>query len=118
MTLELGTDIIEVERIQAAIENYGDRFINRLFTQKEKEYCLKRKNASKHLAGRFAAKEAIAKALGTGIGKEIGWKDIEILNDERGKPFVYIKHRKRDDISLSISHCHSYAVATAVHFTG
>jgi holo-[acyl-carrier protein] synthase len=115
----IGNDIIEIERIRQSIEGHGLRMLNRLFTTKEQDYCLKHKNPIPHFAGRFSAKEAIVKALGTGIGQQIGWLDIEILNDESGKPVVYLSaHAKKlfNDpiIQISISHCREYATAIAL----
>jgi holo-[acyl-carrier protein] synthase len=114
----IGTDIIEIERIKEAILRQGDRFLDRLFTKQEKEYCLRYKNSESHFAGRFAAKEAILKALGTGL-KEMTWSDIEILNDIQGKPEVHLSDKLQKifptaQIFLSISHCDLYATATAV----
>jgi holo-[acyl-carrier protein] synthase len=111
----LGTDIIEVERIRRSIKEHGLHFLNRLFTQKEQDYCYKFQDPAPHFAGRFAAKEAIAKALGTGFGEELGWHDIEIGNDEKGKPIVTLSEKvKRGKVFLSISHCVNYATATAI----
>ncbi len=117
--LGVGTDIIEIERIEEAIGRHGDRFLNRLFTEKEKKYCLRYKKPGTHFAGRFAAKEAILKAFGTGLQKEMTWKEIEIVNDRQGKPEVHLSERLKkimamDHIFISISHCESYATATAI----
>lgn len=115
----VGTDIIEIGRIKEAIARHGDRFLDRLFTDKEKAYCLRYKDAVPHFAGRFAAKEAVLKAFGTGLNHEMTWKEIEILNDKQGKPEVHLSIRLRgvvpiDHIFLSISHCDAYATATAI----
>lgn len=115
----IGTDIIEIERIRRSIDKHGQHFLDRQFTIKEQEYCLKYKDSAIHFAGRFAAKEAIAKALGTGFGKELTWHDLEILADEMGKPIVHLSERvshhfKNPRILLSISHCQSHATAFAV----
>lgn len=115
----LGTDIIEVERILKSITDHKDRFLNRLFTDSEIAYCQKSKTPERHFAGRFAAKEAVAKAFGFGIGEELGWKDIEITKDERGKPIVLLsesirKKFKNPNILISISHCKKYANAIAI----
>lgn len=115
----LGTDIIEVQRIANSIERHGNRFLERLFTQEEINYCSKFRDFARHYAGRFAAKEAIVKALGTGISHEISWLDMEILNDERGKPFLNLSLKGKDlfgnpEIQLSISHCKEYAMAVAL----
>ena len=119
MTKGIGSDIIEIERMQLSIDRHGLHFLNRLFTQKEQDYCYKFKNPTPHFAGRFAAKEAIAKALGTGFGAHLAWHDFEILNDEKGKPIAYFstEAKKRFDnpvILLSISHCTNYAMAVAI----
>lgn len=115
----LGNDIIEIERIERIITRYGKQFLDKLFTSAEQKYCLKYAHSSRHFAGRFAAKEAISKALGTGIGKMLTWMDIEVINDQNGKPIVKLSQdaEKRFDhpkILLSISHCHSYAAAVAI----
>ena len=115
----LGTDIIEIERIKEAIARHGERFIDRLFTPKEKEYCLRYRDSTPRFAGRFAAKEAVLKAFGTGLSNEMTWKEIEILNDKQGKPEVQLSVRLQgllsiDHIFLSISHCDTYATATAI----
>ncbi|WP_075882779.1 holo-ACP synthase [Candidatus Protochlamydia sp. W-9] len=119
MTLGIGNDIIEIERIQANIKKYGQRFLNRVFTKNEQIYCLNRKMPALHLAGRFAAKEAVVKALGTGFSQGISWLDVEILNDANGKPYVSISPLLTQLFSspkllISISHCHHYATAFAV----
>lgn len=119
MIAGIGTDIIEIARIKQAIEKHGERFLSELFTPKERSYCTKYTNATPHFAGRFAAKEAVLKALGTGVEKETSWQDIEILGDERGKPEVHLSERMRKrypgaHFLLSISHCDEYAVATAL----
>jgi holo-[acyl-carrier protein] synthase len=117
--LGIGNDIIEVERIKSAIEKYGSRFLDRLFTPEEQRYCLSHREPSKNFAGRFAAKEAFVKALGLGIGKEVSWLDIEILNDPHGKPLVRLSPRLNElthpsQFLLSISHCRAYATAVVV----
>lgn len=119
MILGLGNDIIEIERIKQSHEKHGSVFLSKLFTPKEQEYFLCHKEPISHIAGRFAAKEAIAKALGTGFGKDLGWLDIEILNDEVGKPIVhmskkFLQKHKDTQILLSISHCNNYATAVAI----
>ena len=110
----VGIDIIEVKRISEMLEKYGDRFLGRILTESEIDYCRKFSKPDLHFAGRFAAKEAYSKAIGTGIGKDFSWKDIEIKNDERGKPFIV--HLKESEFSslkfeISISHTDQYACA-------
>ncbi len=107
----IGVDIIEIERIKDSITSHGDHFLSRIFTPLEIEYCQKHADPAVHFAGRFAAKEALAKALGTGFGKDLSWKDLEIISDPRGKPTVQYQNYQ---IYLSISHCKTYAVAMAV----
>ncbi len=115
MKIYVGNDIIEVKRIQESIESLGDKFLNRVFTEKEIEYC-ESKNVMKyqHYAARFAAKEAIFKAISKNLENkfDIGWKDAEILNDINGRPYVNINMNV--DIDLSLSHIKEYAIATAV----
>jgi holo-[acyl-carrier protein] synthase len=115
----LGNDIIEIKRVSQSIERHGQHFLNRLFSQKEQDYCYKYKDPAPHFAGRFAAKEAIAKALGTGFGADLSFHDIEIMNDEHGKPAVQLsdaakKRFSNPQILVSISHCNSYATAVAI----
>ncbi len=109
-----GVDIIEVRRIKKAIDKHGDGFLKRIFTNKELENAKARSSAIyQHLAGRFAVKEAIFKALGD---KEIGFQDVEVLNDAQGKPYCCLLNRNRDKLSIniSISHIKNYAVASAI----
>jgi holo-[acyl-carrier protein] synthase len=115
----LGIDIIEIERIRESIERKGADFLNRLFTQAEQEYCFRFKDAIPHFAGRFAAKEAVAKALGTGFGEHLSWKQIEILNDAAGKPVVFLSKDLQEKYNnphllIAISHSSHYANAVAV----
>lgn len=103
-----------------AIKHHGNRFLNRIFTPKEQEYALRHQESSTTFAGRFAAKEAIVKALGTGIREGVAWTDIEVLNDELGKPFVilasHLKERfPNSQILITISHSKSQAIAFAVY---
>lgn len=115
----LGSDIIAVARIDKAIGRNGHRFLTTIFTEQEISYCQQFHDATRHFSGRFAAKEAIVKAIGTGFRYGITWKDIEILNDSQGKPEVTLSHRMRalvgpGECLLTISHCHEYATATAL----
>ena len=117
----IGIDIIECERIADMMKKHDEIFINRVFTPYEIEYCGGRKAAAQHFAGRWAAKEAILKSMGTGWAKGIRWLDIEIQTLPGGKPIVNISGVAKDicdsrgisDILISISHCHSYATAFA-----
>lgn len=116
----IGTDIIEIPRIANSIERYRQRFIDRVFTQKEQHYCLSHKESARHFAGRFAAKEAVVKALGCGFSDGISWLDIEILNDTRGKPQVILSEKVKMSLGnpivfITISHCKEYATAFAIY---
>lgn len=120
--LGIGTDIIECLRIAQMIERHGELFINRVYTPSEIRYCQSRKQATQHFAGRWAAKEAILKALGTGWRKGISWRDIEVRNDSSGRPVVGLRGGARDiveqrgirEMLVSISHCRSHATAYAL----
>ena len=120
MSISCGTDIIEIERIRRSIEKLGEKFLNEVYTDKEIQYCESRKKQKyQHYAARFAAKEAIFKAISRNLKDkyEVGWKDIEVLNDEQSRPYVKIKEEKKTNIDISISHCKEYAVATVVMIT-
>ncbi len=118
----IGTDITECLRIARMIERHGELFIGRIYTADEIQYCQSRRQATQHFTGRWAAKEAILKALGTGWVKGISWRDIEILNEASGKPVVGLrdgaeKVARQLGISkmlVSISHCHTHATAYAI----
>ena len=121
MKVLTGTDIIEINRIKESIESLGETFKNKIYTEKEIEYCESKKNAKyQHYTGRFAAKEAIFKAVSELLSNkfEITWKDAEILDDGNGKPRINFKFKKIEDrlesIDISISHCKEYAVANVV----
>ena len=119
MKIRTGIDIIEIDRIKQSIEETNGKFCDRVYTQKEIEYC-ESKNAQKyqHYAARFAAKEAVFKALSPILESkyDIGWKDIEILNSEGGRPYVNILNSNIEfsNIDISISHCKQYAVANVI----
>jgi len=122
MILGTGIDIIEVARIRASHEKFGDRFLNRILRPAEIAYCLSHRNPAPFLAARFAAKEAISKAFGTGIGKQLGWQDMEVGRKESGEPFVIMheggqklfERRGGTRFQLSLSHTDSYAAAMAI----
>lgn len=119
MIYGIGTDIIEISRIANNIERHNNHFLDRLFTKPEQDYCNKYKDSATHFAGRFAAKEAIVKALGTGFGESVSWLDLEILNDATGKPFLVSSERlnglfNHPNIIITISHCKNYATAFAI----
>jgi len=120
MKILCGTDIIEVSRIKQSIERSGENFLKLVYTKKEIEYCeSKRVSKYYHYAGRFAAKEAIYKAVSPLLKNkfDISWQNAEVINDENGNPkihFIDIKIDKIKNIDISISHCKEYAVATVV----
>lgn len=123
MAIKCGVDIVEIDRIIDSFKACGDSFRNRVFTEREVEYCEQRKAAKyQSYAGRFAAKEAVSKALGTGMAQGVSWKDIEVSNDVAGSPNAVLKGTAQEmfrnmggsSISLSISHCKNYAVAYVV----
>ena len=122
MIVGIGVDIVEPERIGGMIERHAGRFLERTFTADEIAYCRGRKRAVEHFAARWAAKEAVAKALGTGLARRIGWKDIEVVKDPSGAVGVrlYRKAKTLADklgvtrIHLSLSHTEKAAVAVVV----
>ncbi len=118
----IGIDVVEVARIASAIERHGEPFLARLFTPAERAYCESRKNPAPHFAARFAAKEAVVKALGTGIGAHAGWLDLEIVRNEAGAPRLALAGAAADfagrngicEIQISLTHTKEYAAANAV----
>lgn len=122
MVVGLGTDIVEIPRIAQMIERHGENFLRRVYTEEEIKYCQRRKQNHEAFAGRWAAKEAVMKVLGTGFIKGIGFVDIEILNERSGKPMCILhggaKQRADEleiaEILVSISHCKTFATATAI----
>lgn len=115
-----GTDIIEIERVKESIENVGTKFIERVYTEKEIEYCESRKKQKyQHYAGRFAAKEAAFKAISKILDDKysVCWKDFETINDGQGRPSIILHNintEKIESIDVSISHCKEYAIANVV----
>jgi holo-[acyl-carrier protein] synthase len=115
----IGTDILEIQRFEAVLNEHGEKFIQKLFTSNEIAYCTKFKDPKERYTARFCAKEAVAKSLGTGFGEHLRFHDIEILNEESGKPFVRLSKpvlRKFQfaTIEISISHTKNVAVAIAI----
>ena len=118
----IGMDIVETKRIADSLERFGDRFLNRVFLEGEIAYSKSMKFPHLHLAARFAAKEAISKAFGTGIGRELGWRDLEIIRESSGAPKVklhgraeaYAKSRGVLEVHVSLSHTAEYGAASAV----
>ncbi len=122
MILGTGIDLVEVERIRASFEKFGERFLRRILRPDEIAYCLSHKDPAPFLAARFSAKEAISKAFGTGIGSQLGWLDMEVGREPSGKPFVILhgdglkrlEERGGRIVHLSLSHTASHASAMAI----
>ncbi len=120
--LGIGTDIIECPRIGKMIEQHGELFLRRIYSEREIRYCQSRKHAIEHFAGRWAAKESILKAMGTGRSHGIAWTNIEVRNGPNGRPQVMVcgvareiaRERGIGEILISISHCRTYATAYAL----
>ena len=120
--LGVGVDLVECARIEHSLERFGERFLHRVFTAGEIEYSQSMKYPARHLAARFAAKEALSKAFGTGIGKAMGWKDIDVRRKQSGEPYVVLEggakklaeERKVAKVSISLSHTEHHAMAVIV----
>lgn len=118
----IGVDVVETVRIESSIERFGDRFLHRVFLDSEIAYCSAMKYPARHFAARFAAKEAVSKAFGTGIGGQIGWRDIEVCRKESGEPFLVLHGGAKEfaeslDVTstlISLSHSDHYSVANAI----
>ncbi len=115
----IGIDIIEIDRIKHAVETYGQRFLQKIYTPHEIKYCTSQYGyLFSKLAARFTAKEAYSKAIGTGIlglgsdSAKLNWTDIEVVNNEAGKPFISKAGKRLEHVELSLSHSRDYAVAT------
>ncbi len=121
----IGTDIVEIARIEDSISRFGSRFLERVFTPSEQEYCRRMGRPASHFAARFAAKEAVAKALGTGIGQHANWTDLEIQNGSSGRPVLALSGAAAEfaaahgivSIHISLSHAQSHATAHAIAVT-
>ena len=122
MVVGVGTDLIEIVRIQQSVARFGDRFLRRVFTPGEIDYCQRKKNAAESFAARFAAKEAGAKALGTGISQGIGWLELEVARQPSGKPSLQLSGRAAQrarslgvaSVALSLTHSKDIALAVVV----
>lgn len=118
----IGIDVVEVERIASAISRHGEPFVAKLFTPAERAYCEAQKKPALHYAARFAAKEAVSKALGTGIGGQAGWLDLEIARDPSGAPKLVLSGAAAEftrvqgiaEIQISLTHAREYAAANAI----
>src|SRR5271170_3521529 len=122
MVLGLGTDLIETRRVQESMERFGERFLERIFTVGEIAYCIRKRNAAESFAARFAAKEAGAKALGTGISHGISWSELEVIREPSGRPLLKLTGRAAQrahelgviHISLSLTHSRETAIAIVI----
>ncbi len=122
----IGIDVVEVERIASSMAEFGERFATRIFTARERAYCEAQKRPELHYAARFAAKEAVAKAFGTGIGKELGWLDMEIVRKDSGEPQLILSGPGEEfarvhaiaEVKISLTHARHYAAANAVALAG
>jgi holo-[acyl-carrier protein] synthase len=120
--LGIGVDLVECARIQRSMDRFGDRFLHRVFTEGEIEYSMSMKFSARHLAARFAAKEAVSKAFGTGIGKAMGWRDIDIRKKPSGEPFLVFAggaeklaaQRSVRATLVTLSHTEHHAMACVV----
>ncbi|HEY1984582.1 MAG TPA: holo-ACP synthase [Terracidiphilus sp.] len=126
MIVGTGIDLIEIERIQHSADRYGPRFLDRVFTGAEQAYCLRKRNAAESLAARFAAKEAGAKALGTGISRGVSWLEIEVVREPGGRPALEFHGRAAEfarrlgvtHAALSLTHTGTLAMASVVLESG
>lgn len=122
MIIGIGIDLIEVTRIQAAWQRHGDRFLNRILLPDEIAYCKTHTNPAPFIAARFAAKEAVSKAFGCGIGSTLGWHDIEIRRRDTGQPYVVMQGKgidllalsKANQIHLTLTHTSAHTAAVAI----
>ena len=122
MIYGIGIDVVEVDRIEAAIDRQGEAFLNRLFTEREQNYCKRQSRPAMHYAARFAAKEAVSKAFGTGIGGQAAWLDMEVLRCDNGAPKMlfhgnaaeFLKTEGISEVQISLTHARDYAAANAV----
>ncbi|MEI9981360.1 MAG: holo-ACP synthase [Edaphobacter sp.] len=122
MVLGLGTDLIETRRVQESMDRYGERFLERIFTEEEIAYCQRKKNAAESFAARFAAKEAGAKALGTGISRGVSWREFEVKREASGKPKLSLSGRAAElarvmgvrRVELSLTHSRELAMAVVL----
>lgn len=119
--LGLGADVIEVSRIRGVLERQGERFLARVFTEEEREYCFRMAHPHKHLAARFAAKEAVSKSFTTGIGSELGWRSVSVYHGSRNEPLVRLDPKGEallravgaTRVLLTLSHTDTIAMAVA-----
>lgn len=120
--LNVGVDVIEVDRVRKVFDRQAERFLNRVFTEEERAYCFSKSNPFPHLAARFAAKEAVSKAFSTGIGKLLGWKSTSVYHGPRMRPLVRLDAQGKKllqvlggtEVRITLSHTKTTAVAVAV----
>jgi holo-[acyl-carrier protein] synthase len=118
----IGIDVVEIDRVEASIDEFGEKFLSRIFTASEREYCEQHRRSVLHYAARFAAKEAVSKALGTGIGKDVSFMEIQVVKKPSGEPEVellgnaanFAKKKGICLIKISLTHADQYAAANAV----
>jgi holo-[acyl-carrier protein] synthase len=126
MIVGIGIDLVKISRIQEAVQRWDKRFLNRVFTPLEQQYCYARLDPYPHFSGRFAVKEAVFKAMGTGWRSGIRWSEIQVLNDNKGKPAVSVSGKIKQvmsdlgvtEIHVSISHDTDYAIGQVVLYKG
>ena len=120
MVIGIGIDIIEIDRIKSNVEKYGDEFLNKVFTPNEIEYCMPKTNKYQHLAARYAAKEAVYKALATGWQEGLSWQDVEITNEPTGMPIANVSRKLKKffstdkELKISMSHSRNYVTCVAI----
>ena len=126
MIVGTGIDLVEIERIEKTVDRYGERFLDRVYTSAEQAYCMRKRRSAESLAARFAAKEAGAKALGTGISFGVSWLEIEVVRESRGRPALLFHGRAAEiagrlgvmRAALSITHTGDVAMASVVLESG
>jgi holo-[acyl-carrier protein] synthase len=126
IVIGIGCDLIDVQRIHDVIARSGDRFLTRVFTDEERAYCATKAHPHKHLAARWAAKEAVSKCFTTGIGAELGWKSVSVYHGERLEPLIRLDERGLDllrrvggaSVQVTLSHTETTAMAVAVVLGG
>ncbi|MDR2463051.1 MAG: holo-ACP synthase [Verrucomicrobiales bacterium] len=120
--LGTGLDLVECDRIRASVEKFGEQFLAKIFLPAERDYASRQRFPHRHLAARFAAKEAVSKAFGTGIGPRLGWRDIEVRRDADGQPLIQLhangaellRRRGGGRLILSLTHTEHYAAASVI----
>jgi len=126
VVIGMGADLIECSRVARVYERQRERFLERVFTERERAYCLQMRNPIPHLAARFAAKEAVSKAFTTGIGAELGWKSIEVIKGSRDQPLIQLDEKGQallravggTEILITLSHTENYGHAVALVVRG